>query len=59
MTYTRWLTVLGLLIVIQGCSLSDHKVVPSQLGTRSSLAELEKVIDVPVPIEIQTINSAD
>lgn len=59
MTHTRWLTVLGLLIVIQGCSLSDHKVVPSQLGTRSSLAELEKVIDVPGPIEIQTINSAD
>jgi glyoxylase-like metal-dependent hydrolase (beta-lactamase superfamily II) len=34
-------------------------VVPSHLGTRSSLAGLEKVVDLPGPIELETINSAD
>jgi len=59
MARTRWFLILGALIMFQGCSLSDHKVVPSRLGARSSLADLEKVVDRPGPIEVETINSAD
>ena len=59
MARTRWFLILGALIMFQGCSLSDHKVVPSRVGARSSLADLEKVVDRPGPIEVETINSAD
>ena len=59
MVGTRWLLILGALIMAQGCSLSDHKVVPSHLGSRSSLADLERIVDTPGPIEVETINSAD
>jgi N-acyl homoserine lactone hydrolase len=59
MADARWMTVLGLLIMAQGCSLSDHKAVQSRLGTRSSIADLEKIVDVPGSIEVETVNSAD
>jgi N-acyl homoserine lactone hydrolase len=46
-------------VLCQACSLSDHGVVQSSLGRPSSLAEMEKLIDLPGPIEVETINSAD
>ena len=59
MVRKQWLPVLSMLTLCQACSLSDHQVVPSSLGKRSSLAEMEKLIDVPGPISVETINSAD
>jgi N-acyl homoserine lactone hydrolase len=59
MACTRALVLLGLFTLCQACSLSDHPVVQSKLGKPSSLEALEKVIDVPGPIEVETVNSAD
>ena len=59
MTYARWLVILGILMMCQACNLSEHRVVQSNLGTPSSLSELEKLADVPGPIDVQTVNSAD
>ena len=53
------LVLLSILVLCQGCSLSGHGVAQSNLGKPSSLAEMEKLIDVPGPIEVQTVNSAD
>jgi len=55
----RLSVVLSILILCQGCSLSDHKVAQSSLGKASSLAEMEKLIDVSGPIEVETVNGAD
>lgn len=59
MANARWLVVLGLLMLCQACSLSDHPVAQSSLGRPSSFADMEKLIDIPGPIEVETINSAD
>jgi N-acyl homoserine lactone hydrolase len=54
-----WLLSLATLAMCQACSLSSHPVVPSNLGRLSGLAEMEMLIDVPGPIEVETVNSAD
>jgi N-acyl homoserine lactone hydrolase len=59
MAGARLLLLLSILVLCHACSLSDHHVVQSSLGKSSSLAEMEKSIDVPGPIEVETINSAD
>ena len=59
MARKQWLTGLSILALCQACSLSDHHVVQSRLGKLSGLAEMEKLIDLPGPIEVETINSAD
>jgi hypothetical protein len=59
MTGPRSLLLLGILVLCQACSLSDHHVVQSNLGKPSSLVEMERLIDKPGPIEVETINSAD
>jgi glyoxylase-like metal-dependent hydrolase (beta-lactamase superfamily II) len=59
MAHIKWLVVLGILMLCQACSLSDHPVGHSNLGKASSLAEMEKLIDLPGPIDVETINSAD
>jgi N-acyl homoserine lactone hydrolase len=59
MAYERWLTVLGILTLCQACNLSDHRVAQSHLGKPSSIAEMDKLLDVPGPIEVETVNSAD
>jgi N-acyl homoserine lactone hydrolase len=59
MAKTKWLVILSILTICQACSLSDHPIVQSNLGRPSSLTELEKVVDTPGPIEVETINSAD
>jgi N-acyl homoserine lactone hydrolase len=55
----RWLVALGVLAICQACSLSTHQVAQSSLGKPSSLAEMEKLIDLPGPIDVETVNSAD
>jgi N-acyl homoserine lactone hydrolase len=59
MEHARWLVVLGILSLCQACNLSDHQVVQSHLGKPSSMAEMDKLLDVPGPIEVETVNSAD
>jgi hypothetical protein len=59
MAGARSLLILSILVLCQGCSLSDHHVVQSDLGKPFSLAEMERLIDRPGPIEVETINSAD
>jgi N-acyl homoserine lactone hydrolase len=59
MANTKWLAVLSILTICQACSLSDHPVVHSNLGRLTSFAEVEKVVDTPGPIDVETINSAD
>ena len=59
MACARRPVVISTRMLCQACSLSDHKVVQSSLGKPSSLAEMEKLIDVLGPIDVETINSAD
>jgi N-acyl homoserine lactone hydrolase len=59
MPRSRWFLVLGVLALCQACSLSDHRVIESKLGKPSSLAGMEKLLETPGPIEVDTINSAD
>jgi glyoxylase-like metal-dependent hydrolase (beta-lactamase superfamily II) len=55
------ITLLGcaLALSLQGCSLSSHTLGKPALGKPSSSAEMERLIDQPGPIELETINSAD
>ena len=48
-----------LILLLQGCTLSSHPVAPATLGKASSSAQMERLIDQPGPIQLQTINSAD
>jgi N-acyl homoserine lactone hydrolase len=59
MASSKWLTLFCILLLGPGCGLSDHRVVPSSLGHSSSLTEMERVIDQPGPIDVETIDSAD
>jgi N-acyl homoserine lactone hydrolase len=45
--------------LLAGCAVTRHETTPAKLGTPSSLAQLEAVIDVPGPIEVETVISAD
>lgn len=46
-------------LLVQGCGLSTHPVVASALGKPVSSAEMERWLDQPGPIQLETINSAD
>ena len=59
MAYTRALVLLAIFTLCQACGLSDHPIAHSKLGKPSSLEMLEKLVDVPGPIEVETVNSAD
>lgn len=48
-----------LILLLQGCGLSSHPIGKSALGKPSSSAEMERLIDQPGPIQLETINSAD
>jgi len=49
----------ALVLLLQGCSLSSHPVGKPAPGKASSSAEMERLIDQPGPIQLETINSAD
>jgi N-acyl homoserine lactone hydrolase len=49
----------ALILILQGCSLSSHSLGKPALGKPSSSAEMERLLDQPGPIELETINSAD
>ncbi len=48
-----------LILLLQGCALSSHPMTNATLGKASSSAEMERLIDQPGPIQLETINSAD
>jgi glyoxylase-like metal-dependent hydrolase (beta-lactamase superfamily II) len=49
----------ALILLLQGCALSSHPVTNAALGKTSSGAEMERLIDQPGPIQLETFNSAD
>lgn len=48
-----------LVLSLQGCGLSSHPLGKSALGKASSSDEMERLIDLPGPIQLETISSAD
>lgn len=46
-------------LILRGCTVSSHPSGKSALGKASSSAEIERLIDQPGPIQLETINSAD
>jgi glyoxylase-like metal-dependent hydrolase (beta-lactamase superfamily II) len=48
-----------LVLVCQACSVTSRPVQPADLGHGSSLAAMEANLDLPGPIELETIASAD
>ncbi len=48
-----------LILLLQGCTITSHAVGKPAPGKASSSAEMERLIDQPGPIELETINSAD
>jgi glyoxylase-like metal-dependent hydrolase (beta-lactamase superfamily II) len=49
----------ALILLLQGCALSSHPVTNATLGKASNSAEMERLIDQPGPIQLESINSAD
>ena len=49
----------ALLLLLQGCALTSHPLGKPALGKASSSAEMERLIDQPGPIQLETIDSAD
>jgi len=45
-------------MLLQGCAVTSHPVGKSALGKASSSAEMERLIDQPGPIQLETIDSA-
>ena len=59
---TFWIArglVLTAFLAIQGCSTTSHPVAPTLSVQPSSTSAMERLIDQPGPIELETINSAD
>ena len=48
----------ALILSLQGCELSSHPLGKPALGKASSSAEMERLIDQPGPIQLETIDSA-
>jgi N-acyl homoserine lactone hydrolase len=51
--------LLLVLLLLQACSLTSHPVKKSMLGQVSSTAEMERLLEKPGPVQLDTINSAD
>ena len=49
----------ALILALSGCSLSTQPLGSAAPGKASSSAEMERLIDQPGPVELETINSAD
>jgi len=54
---TALVTLVGLVSI--GCRATTHSVTPSELGRAASTAEFEALLEVPGPIEVETIVAAD
>lgn len=49
----------ALALLLQGCALSNHPLGKPAIGKPSGSAEMERLIDQPGTIQLETINSAD
>lgn len=49
----------ALALLLQGCTLTDHPLGKPALGKASSSAAMERLIDQPGPIQMETVISAD
>ncbi|WP_231288351.1 MBL fold metallo-hydrolase [Mariprofundus ferrooxydans] len=47
------------ILLLHGCALTHHPVEKAAIGKPCSSAEMERLIDQPGPITLETINSAD
>lgn len=45
-------------VLLQGCALSDHPIATPAMCKPSSSAEMERLIDLPWPIQFEAIDSA-
>ena len=50
---------LALALLLQACSLSSHPIGAPTSGKAVSSAEMERLLETPGPVSVQTINSAD
>jgi len=50
---------LGLALLLQGCAVTSHPVTGAAPGRASSSAEMERLLDQPGPIRLETLASAD
>lgn len=48
-----------LVLLLQGCAPTSHPIGKPTIGKPSSSAEMERLIDQPGPIQLESINSAD
>ena len=48
----------ALVLLLQGCAVTSHSLGKPALGKSSSSAEMERLIDQPGPIQLETIDSA-
>lgn len=55
----KYAILLGCAWLLQGCALTSHPLGKDALGKASSSAEMERLIDLPGPIELETVTSAD
>ncbi|MFA5825343.1 MAG: MBL fold metallo-hydrolase [Gallionellaceae bacterium] len=53
------ISVSALALLLQGCTLTSHPLGKPALGKPSGSAEMERLIDQPGTIQLETINSAD
>ncbi len=53
------LSVFCCVLLLQGCSATSHIIGKPAPGKASSSVEMERLIEVPGPIQLETINSAD
>lgn len=56
---TTVLLALSAALLLPACSVTSHPVTHSVVGKPSGSAELERMIEQPGPIDLNTINSAD
>lgn len=49
----------GLALLLHACGTSSHPVGPPAAGKVVSSAEMERLLDTPGPVQLQTIHSAD
>ena len=49
----------ALAFLLQGCTVTSHPLGKPALGKASSSVEMERLIDQPGSIQLETINSAD
>ncbi len=52
-------SLLALVAGLSACTTTDHRERPASLGHPVTLAAMEKVLDQPGPVELETVNSAD